>query len=392
MSNIFSAIKGAGVGIVLMYFLDPDRGRRRRALVRDQLVRVWTDLRFATEVTEHDLRNRTRGILAEAMGLVSGEGAPDHVLVERVRANIGRVVRNSHAINVHADGGRIFLSGPILARDVPALLLQAASTRGVKHVENNLEVHETAANVPALQGAEQPMESTFELMQQNWSPTTRLLTTAGGAMVLLRGLGRGGISGLIMAALGGLVSLRGATNMEVSRLIGRGGRHRGIDVQKTINVNAPVEQVYDFWTRFENFPRFMAHVQEVQSLGNNRWHWAVKGPANVPVEWTAFVTDQIDNNLLAWKSEKDQMVESAGIVQFQTSETGGTRVTVRMSYNPPAGILGHAVAAIFGVDPKQAMDEDLMRFKSLIEHGKTTTEGEEVTREEVAGTARSHTY
>jgi uncharacterized membrane protein len=392
MSNIFSAIKGAGVGIVMMYFLDPDRGRRRRALVRDQAVSVWTDLRFATEVAEHDLRNRTRGILAEAMAMVSREGAPDHILVERVRANIGRVVRNSRAINVHADGGRITLSGPILARDVPAVLLQTASTRGVKHVENNLEVHETAANVPGLQGAEEPMESTFELMQQNWSPATRLLTTVGGGLFLLRGLGRGGITGLLMAAFGGIVGLRGATNMEVSRLLGRSGRDQGIDIQKAINVNAPVEQVYDFWTKFENFPRFMAHVQEVRPLGNNRWHWVVKGPANMPVDWTAFVTDQVENKLLAWKSEKEQMVESSGVVQFQTNESGGTRVTVRMSYNPPAGVFGHAVAAIFGVDPKQAMDEDLMRFKSLIEHGKTTAEGEVITREEIAGTARSHTY
>jgi uncharacterized membrane protein len=392
MRKLFSAIKGAGVGIVMMYFLDPDRGRRRRALVRDQVVRVWTDLRFATEVAEHDLRNRTRGFLAEAMAVVSREGAPDHVLVERVRANIGRVVRNSRAINVHADGGRIALSGPILARDVPAVLLQAASTRGVKHLENNLEVHETPANVPGLQGAEEPMESTFELMQQNWSPATRLLTTLGGGMLFLRGLGRGGITGLLMAAFGSLLGLRGASNMEVSRLLGRGGRGLGIDVQKAINVNAPVEQVYDFWTKFENFPRFMSHVQEVRSLGNNRWHWVVKGPANVPVEWTAFVTDQVENKLLAWKSEKEQMVESSGVVQFHTNETGGTRVTVRMSYSPPAGVFGHAVAAIFGVDPKQAMDEDLMRFKSLIEHGKTTTEGEEVTREEIAGTTRSHTY
>jgi uncharacterized membrane protein len=387
MSNIFSTIKGAGMGIVLMYFLDPDRGRRRRALVRDQLVRVWTDLRFATEVAEHDLRNRTRGILAEAMGIVSREGAPDHVLVERVRANIGRVVRNASAINVMADGGRITLSGPILGRDVPAVLLQTASTRGVKQVENNLEVHETTANVPGLQGADEPMESTFELMQQNWSPATRLLTTVTGGTLLLRGLGRGGISGLLMAAFGGILSLRGATNMEVSRLIGQGGRHRGIEVQKAINVNAPVEEVYDFWAKFDNFPRFMTHVQEVRPLGKNRWHWVVKGPANVPVEWTAFVTEQIENRLLSWASEKDQMVESAGVVQFQTNETGGTRVTVRMNYTPPAGVFGHAVAAMFGVDPKQAMDEDLMRFKSLIEHGKTTAEGEEVTREEIAGTA-----
>ncbi|HEY5572413.1 MAG TPA: hypothetical protein VIK64_05285, partial [Anaerolineales bacterium] len=63
---------------------------------------------------------------------------------------------------------------------------------------------------------------------------------------------------------------------------------------------------------------------------------------------------------------------------------GGTRVTVRMSYTPPAGAVGHAVASLFGVDPKKAMDDDLVRMKSLIEEGKTTAEGKQVKKEEVA--------
>jgi uncharacterized membrane protein len=392
MSNFISTIKGIGVGLGLMYFLDPDRGRRRRALVRDQFVRVGTDLRFALQVSEHDTRNRLRGVFAEAMALVSGGGAPDYIIEERVRANIGRVVRNASAIQVTADGGRVALHGPVLARDLSRLLLQAASTRGVKGIDNHLDVHESPKNIPGLQGADEPMESTFELMKENWAPATRLLTGAGGSAIALRGLQRGGLLGTLASLSGLALALRGISNMELSRLVGMSGREHGIDIQKAINVKAPVARVFEFWSNFTNFPRFMSHVEEVRDLGNGRSHWVVKGPAGVPIEWIAEITDYKDNEQIAWRSQRNETVEHSGVVQFQSNQDGGTRVTVRMTYTPPAGVLGHAVAAIFGVDPKQAMDEDLMRFKSLIELGKTTTEGEEISREEVMAARQSHTY
>jgi uncharacterized membrane protein len=96
------------------------------------------------------------------------------------------------------------------------------------------------------------------------------------------------------------------------------------------------------------------------------------------------MTRKEQNRVLAWKSRPNETIKSAGIVQFQSNPEGGTRVTVRMSYTPPAGALGHAVAALFGVDPKQAMDSDLARMKTLLEEGKTTAEGKQVTREEVS--------
>jgi uncharacterized membrane protein len=284
------------------------------------------------------------------------------------------------------------LRGPVLARDLPRLLLQTASTRGVKGVNNQLDVHESPKNIPALQGAEEPMEPTFELMQENWSPATRLLTGVGGGTLLLRGLQRGGLFGTLLSLGGLLVALRGITNMEVGRLVGMSGREQGIDIQKAINVNAPVTRVFEFWSNFTNFPRFMSHVEEVRDLGNGRSHWVVKGPAGVSIEWDAEITDYRENQLIAWRSQRNETVENSGVVQFHPNQDGGTRVMVRMTYTPPAGVLGHAVAAIFGVDPKQAMDEDLMRFKSLIEHGKTTADGEEVSREEVAGARQTHTY
>jgi uncharacterized membrane protein len=71
-------------------------------------------------------------------------------------------------------------------------------------------------------------------------------------------------------------------------------------------------------------------------------------------------------------------VHNAGVVRFEENQDGSTRLDIRLSYNPPAGALGHVVASLFGADPKHAMDEDLVRFQSLLEQGKTTVRGEEV--------------
>jgi uncharacterized membrane protein len=79
-------------------------------------------------------------------------------------------------------------------------------------------------------------------------------------------------------------------------------------------------------------------------------------------------------------------VETAGRVRFRSTSDGGTEIDVKMSYNPPAGVVGHAVATLFGADPKRAMDEDMVRLKSLLEEGKTRADGEPVRLEEVSAT------
>jgi uncharacterized membrane protein len=87
--------------------------------------------------------------------------------------------------------------------------------------------------------------------------------------------------------------------------------------------------------------------------------------------------------LSGWESVGSTPGGNAGIVRFQPVGDGATRIDVRMSYNPPAGALGHVIASLFGVDPKHALDEDLIRFKSLLENGKTTAAGRVVTQEEL---------
>ncbi|HJU43923.1 MAG TPA: SRPBCC family protein, partial [Vicinamibacterales bacterium] len=163
---------------------------------------------------------------------------------------------------------------------------------------------------------------------------------------------------------------RAAANVPLRQLLGVGGGRRAVDIQKTIWIAAPVEAVYAFWALFENFPHFMSRVLEVRvsERAAGLSHWRVAGPAGVPVEFDAEVTRAIPNQVLAWRTLPGAPVAHAGIVHFEP-EADGTRVQVRMSYNPPAGWIGHGVASLFGVDPKRSMDEDLVRMKTLIETG-----------------------
>jgi uncharacterized membrane protein len=180
--------------------------------------------------------------------------------------------------------------------------------------------------------------------------------------------------------------IRGLTNLELRRLTGIGGGRRAVDVHKTITIAAPIGQVLEFWSKFENFPRFMSHLYEVHDLGGGRSHWVAAGPGGIPVTWNAVLTRVIPYELLAWKSEAASAIPNAGVVHFEAQADGGTHVTIHLSYNPPGGALGHFAALLFGADPKSAMDEDLLRLKSLLEKGKASAPGKRVRREDIAET------
>lgn len=181
---------------------------------------------------------------------------------------------------------------------------------------------------------------------------------------------------------------RALTNKEMKRLFGIGSGRRAVEVHKTINVNAPVDEVFRFCSKYENFPRFMAHLREVRDLGAGRSHWVAIGPGGAPFSWNAILTQFVADDRIAWRSEQGSVIANAGIIRFQPGDRGGTRMDIHMTYNPPAGALGHFAAMMFGADPKSAMDEDLVRFKSLLEEGRASAPGKKVTREDMEQSGR----
>ena len=380
-----SWLGGLGLGAVLMYLMDPDRGRRRRALARDWVVGRTADSERFLEKSTRDTGNRARGVVARMRGRLRAEGpVDDEVLAERVRSVIGRHVSHPGAIEVFARDGRVTLGGPVLAQEANGLLAAARSVRGVRALEDRLELHRDPEGVPALQGDGRRSGTAPEYLQEHWSPAARIAAgTAGGALALA-GLRRSGKLGGVVGAVGAGLLARSVTNLPTRRLTGIGAGRRAVEYRKSITVRATPEEVYELWGRGENFPRFMAHVEEVRDLGGDRTLWTAVGPGGTRVSWIAVVTDREPGRRIAWRSESGSTVENAGVVRFSPVGDGSaTRVDIQLSYNPPAGFLGDVVASLFGKDPKSAMDEDLVRFQTLVEEGRTRVEGHRVTAEEL---------
>jgi len=156
-----------------------------------------------------------------------------------------------------------------------------------------------------------------------------------------------------------------------------GARRRQIPNERTnmhtraaITINRPRDEVYSLWRDFTNLPRFMQHLESVQTTDERHSHWKAKAPAGSTVEWDAVVTDDVPARRIAWKSEGKTTVPNSGIVEFTEAPGGqGTEVTVTLEVEMPAGTAGKAAAKLFGEDPGQQVRDDLRHFKQILETG-----------------------
>jgi uncharacterized membrane protein len=143
-----------------------------------------------------------------------------------------------------------------------------------------------------------------------------------------------------------------------------------MELKGTTTVTKPPEEVYDFWSSLDRFPTFMAHVDDVHVTGPHTSHWKVSTPFDREVEWDAETTAQVPGSLLSWRSTDGADVPNAGEVHFVSAPDGtSTEVHVTLTYDAPGGKFGKALAKYFGEDPSQHLDDDLRRFKQVIETG-----------------------
>lgn len=370
--NLVKLLGAAALGAAAMYISDPERGRRRRALATDKMRSFATKTGDALNVASRDLGNRAQGWRAQATRILSRrqqEENSDELLMARIRKEIGRVVTHPRAVKVSLQHGMVTLHGPVLAHEKQQLLDCVQSLTGIGSIDDKLEVHESAAGIPSLQGEGKMRRASATIMQDTWPPGLRAIAAFGGGLLGLYGLTRRSPMSVAAATLGAGLVTRSIANRPFSRLRA-GASPQTIDLQKSIYIQAPPEVVFDQWSRYENFPHFMSNVQEVRDLGNGRSHWVVSGPAGTSVEWDSVMTQSVRPELMSWNSEPNATVQNAGTVQFEPSGSG-TRVSVHMSYSPPAGALGQAFASLFNGNPKRQLDEDLMRMKEFIETGVT---------------------
>lgn len=225
----------------------------------------------------------------------------------------------------------------------------------------------------------------------NISEYERMISLFGGPSLALLGLSRRSLGGLALAAAGGFLFYRGLTgDCSVYRALGvstAAGEPGPLQVEQTMLINRPAAQIYEFWRNFENLPQFMKHLEAVRVLDDAHSHWVASGPAGSTVEWDAEITEDRPNELIAWRSLPGAQVDSAGTVRFEPATGGrGTLVRVSFSYNPPAGMVGAAVASLFGEAPDQQVAGDLRRLRNVLEAGELpTTEGQPAGRRSALG-------
>jgi uncharacterized membrane protein len=111
----------------------------------------------------------------------------------------------------------------------------------------------------------------------------------------------------------------------------------------------------------------MQHLISVDSIDGRRSRWRARAPMGATVEWQAEIINEVPNRLIGWRSLEGSEVVTAGSVNFEELPRGGTRVRVKLQYEPPGGTLGSWVAWLFGEEPGVQIREDLRRFKEEME-------------------------
>lgn len=224
-------------------------------------------------------------------------------------------------------------------------------------------------------------------MDTNVAHAERWLSVIAGSALTAYGLKRRSTSGLLAGALGAALVWRGATGYcpaygaagfstaeedDGRRVSVRYGR--GIQVEKTVTINASPESLYQFWRNFENLPRFMENLESVEVIDSKRSRWVADGPAGMDAGWEAEIINEIPNELIGWRSVDGSRISNAGSVHFTPAAGGrGTEVKVVLRYDPPGGKMGAVISRMFGEDPDWQVQEDLRRLKMLIETGEIAT-------------------
>jgi len=213
----------------------------------------------------------------------------------------------------------------------------------------------------------------------------RWASLATATAVIAYGISRRNRYGFLLAAAAAPLAYRGIAN-EWPRfgfgqragdtreaLSGSGGLH----VREAVRVERTVDEMFAFWRRLGNLPRFMRHLESVTDLGGGRSHWVAKGPAGALLEWDAEIINEIENKVIGWRSLPGSDVVTAGSVNFKPVRNGREcEVSVHLQYDPPAGKAGAAVAALLGVEPSQTIREDLRRLKQMLEAADRTAESQ----------------
>lgn len=220
-----------------------------------------------------------------------------------------------------------------------------------------------------------PSPSTPSWKKINVGNAERIASIAGGALLMYFGLRKFSLARLSLAATGGAMLYRGVTgycpaNEQIGRDTSKPGQQASpIEIETSLTVEQPRDEVYAFWRQIENLPRFMEHLSEVRDLGGGRSHWVAPVPGGFgQIEWDAEIVDEEDGRRVAWRSVEGADIANAGDVRFEDAPgKRGTDIHAKITYRPPAGEVGRAATKLFNPAFRQMVKEDVRRFKHIAE-------------------------
>jgi uncharacterized membrane protein len=215
----------------------------------------------------------------------------------------------------------------------------------------------------------------------------RLVSLASGAILAGLGATRRGVTGAVVAAVGGDLILRGALGYSpLYHALGwdtaweqgtdEQWARNGIHITQSFSINRPREELYQYWRDFSHLPSIMTHLEAVHVQDDRRSHWVAK-VHGIPqrLEWDAEMVNDEPNERIGWRSLENADVQNYGEVRFGPSlgEDRGTVVKVSMHYLPPAGQIGALVAKFYNKALAMQIREDLRNFKRQMEVGEILT-------------------
>lgn len=235
--------------------------------------------------------------------------------------------------------------------------------------------------------------------KKNVGNAERVVSALAGGSLIAYGIKRKDWLGALLGVVGGGLAMRGATGhcqiydaldfdtnrnslLEKGKIKAKDWFEQKVEVVKSVTINKSADELYKFWRNFENLPQFMNHLESVRIIDDKKSEWTAKAPLGYKAHWGAVITEDIENELIAWRSVENSEIPNSGRVEFLPTVDRGTVVKVTVRYAPPAGKLGALAAYFLTEEPDTQIEEDLRRFKQLMEAGEIiTVEGQTSGRE-----------
>lgn len=215
---------------------------------------------------------------------------------------------------------------------------------------------------------------------QNVGSTERMFSTGIGGMLVASGILRGRLPGLLLTAVGGALLYRGLTGhcslyqqLGISTHEQEGERAivKGVKIEESVVIGRPAHELYERWTKWEQLPEVLPHIDQVKDLGQGRTRWTARGPMGIQLTWESEVINQETDRLVAWQSLNGGDVDTAGSVRFDALDPEHTEMRVSMQYSPPGGRVTAMAAEFLGLGLNQRVRTDLQRFKANMESMQT---------------------